>query len=74
MAFFIENEIGADFGFDIQKVAADVMEETLTAENCPYEVQVNLLITDNEGIHEINRQSRGVDAPHRRAFISYDML
>ena len=63
MAFFIENEIGADFGFDIQKVAADVMEETLTAENCPYEVQVNLLITDNEGIHEINRQSRGVDAP-----------
>ena len=27
MAFFIENEIGADFGFDIQKVAADVMED-----------------------------------------------
>lgn len=63
MTSYVENEAGADFGFDIQLTAEAVMEETLTEENCPYEAQVNLLITDNEGIREFNRQHRGVDAP-----------
>ena len=63
MTCYIENEAKAEFGFDIQKTAEAVVEETLTGENCPYEVQVNLLITDNEGIQEFNRQHRKVDAP-----------
>lgn len=63
MTSYVENEVGADFGFDIQLTAEAVMEEILTEENCPYEAQVNLLITDNEGIREFNRQHRGVDAP-----------
>ena len=63
MTSYVENEAGADFGFDICQVVDAVMEETLTEENCPYEAQVNLLITDNEGICEFNREHRGVDAP-----------
>ena len=30
---------------------------------CPYEAQVNLLVTDSENIREMNRQFRGIDAP-----------
>lgn len=29
--------------------------------NCPYEAQVNLLLTENEQIHEMNREFRGID-------------
>ncbi len=36
-----------------------VMEE----EGCPYEAQVEVVITDNASIREINREYRGVDAP-----------
>ncbi|MDE6976854.1 MAG: rRNA maturation RNase YbeY, partial [Lachnospiraceae bacterium] len=36
--------------------------EVLDSENCPYEAQVNLLVTDNEGIREYNRQYRNMDS------------
>lgn len=30
-------------------------------EGCPYESQISLMITDNEGIREFNRDNRGID-------------
>ena len=30
-------------------------------EGCPYETQVSLLLTDNKGIREFNRENRGID-------------
>nr|MCR4993149.1 rRNA maturation RNase YbeY [Lachnospiraceae bacterium] len=30
---------------------------------CPYEVQLNLTLTDNEGIHAINKEYRQIDRP-----------
>jgi probable rRNA maturation factor len=44
-------------------VADKVINEALDYENCPYEVTVDVLITDNEGIHEMNREHRGIDRP-----------
>ena len=38
-------------------------QSVLELENCPYDSQVNLVLTDNSGIHEVNRQFRGIDAP-----------
>lgn len=63
MTSYIENEAGADFGFPVQEIVDAVMTETLDGEKCPYEVQINVLITDNEGICEFNRQHRQIDAP-----------
>lgn len=63
MTSYVENEVAAEFGFDIKELAEAVMEETLKMENCPYEAQVNLLITDNQEICEINRQYRQIDSP-----------
>lgn len=40
-----------------------VIESALDYEDCPYEVQVEVLVTDNESIRQINLDSRGIDAP-----------
>ena len=40
-----------------------VIEAALDYEDCPYEVQVEVLVTDNESIRQINLDSRGIDAP-----------
>jgi len=63
MNSYVENEVGADFGFDIKELMDAVMEEALEEEDCPFEAQVNLLITDDSGIREFNRRLRNVDSP-----------
>lgn len=63
MTSYVENETGVEFGFDVKKLLDRIMMQALHVENCPYEAQVNLLITDDQGIHEFNRQYRRVDAP-----------
>ena len=62
MTSYVENEAGVEFGFDVKEILDAVMEQVLTMENCPYEAQVNLLITDDQGICEFNRQYRQIDA------------
>ena len=39
------------------------MDTVLDSQECPYEAQVDLLITDDESIRQINREQRGIDAP-----------
>lgn len=63
MTSYVENETEMTFPFDSREILENVMEEVLTSENCPYEAQVNLLITDNDGIQEYNRQFRDKDMP-----------
>jgi probable rRNA maturation factor len=63
MTFYVENETDKELPFDIKEVADKVINEALDYENCPYEVTVDVLITDNEGIHEMNREHRGIDRP-----------
>lgn len=63
MTSYVENETKVQFEFDVQTILQAVMEEVLETEECPYEAQVNLLITDNEGIREYNNQYREIDNP-----------
>ena len=62
MTVTIENETGRDFPFDLEEVLRLVITEALKHEACPYETEVNVVITDNAGIREINREYRGIDA------------
>ena len=39
---------------------------------CPYETEVNVLLTDNEGIREINKDNRNIDKP--TDVLSFPML
>ena len=61
MTFYIENETDYKFSFDIETVVKDVTNEILESENCPYEVLINVLLTDNEGIRQYNREYRNID-------------
>ncbi len=62
MTFYVENETDAKFPFDIEGVAKRVSEEVLKSENCPYDMQISLLITNDEGIKEMNSEFRGIDS------------
>ena len=63
MTVTIERESDIPLPFSEQEVAEAVITETLDYEDCPYEVQVNIILTNNEEIHQINLEHRGVDAP-----------
>ena len=61
MAFEIETEVDVDFDFDYKELFERTVNACLDEEECPYEASVNLLITDNESIREINKETRKVD-------------
>lgn len=63
MTSYVENETSFTFTFDIKQILDDVMEQVLSLEDCPYEAQVSLLITDDEGIREFNNSYRQINAP-----------
>lgn len=72
MTVNIEDEYNTPFNVDVEGVARQVIEEALEHEKCPYETEVNLLLTDDEGIHEMNREHRGIDRP--TDVLSFPML
>ena len=57
----MENETEREFPFSTEDTARLVCEAVLEAEGCPYEAQVNVLLTDDRGIREMNREYRGID-------------
>ncbi len=61
MHYFIENETDVIFEFDVEEVVKFVVDEVLDMEQCPYESQVNVLLTDNEGIRYFNKEYRNID-------------
>ncbi len=56
---------GQDFdtiiNFDYEMTAEAVANEVLDLEDCPYEATVNLLLIDDEQMHEINFAERNID-------------
>ena len=63
MNLVIEKETEDSFDFDYEKAAESIIERSLDYLDCPYEVQVNLTLTDNAGIQELNREYRQIDRP-----------
>ena len=63
MTISIENETDQGFAFDEEALIREVIMACMDYEDCPYEAEVNVLLTDNEAIHQINLEQRGIDAP-----------
>ena len=58
MTLYFEEEGEIKLPLECETLAKKVVEEALDYVNCPYEAQVNLLLTENEQIHEMNREFR----------------
>lgn len=63
MRIFLENEGDLELALNYLELAEEVAEAVLDYENCPYESQVELLLTDNEEIRRINQEFREIDRP-----------
>ncbi len=63
MTVQLEYETEKTLPIDCEKLAVSVAERVLEMEECPYEAEVSLVITDNEGIHQVNREFRNIDRP-----------
>lgn len=63
MTILFDEETTVSFDFDYKALADKVIAAACDAEQCPYEVEVNLTLVDNERIRQINREYRRIDRP-----------
>lgn len=63
MSVLIENETDIKLDFDYEDMIRKVISYSEDLIGCPYEAEVNVVLTDNASIHEINREYRDIDRP-----------
>ena len=63
MTILIDYDTDKELNIPYETLAQKVASHILETENCPYDVSVNLVITDNEEIKKINQQFRSIGAP-----------
>jgi len=63
MTIDIEYETDIKLDLDYEKIIREVVLAALDYEECPYEAMVNVVLTDNASIHEVNMQTRQIDRP-----------
>ncbi|HIZ23524.1 MAG TPA: rRNA maturation RNase YbeY [Candidatus Blautia faecigallinarum] len=60
MTILIDYETDRELGIDYASLANLVVEKILDMEGCPYDVSVNLVLTDDEEIKRVNSEFRSV--------------
>ncbi len=63
MTINIEYEAEKKLYIPYEDIIRRVIVDSLDYENCPYEAEVNVLITCNEDIRLINQEYRSIDSP-----------
>ena len=63
MSIYIENELDTEIPKGYEDIVKDIIDASIDYMNCPYECEVNVFFTDNDGIKEINSLHRGINAP-----------
>jgi len=63
MSVNIDYESDIIIDADYKKIISDVIGAALEFEDCPYETQVNVILTSNEEIARINNDYRNIDKP-----------
>ena len=63
MTISIEYEAEKKLDLPYEEIINDIVLASLDYEECPYEAEVNVILTDNDAIQEINREHRCIDAP-----------
>ncbi|MBR5270626.1 MAG: rRNA maturation RNAse YbeY, partial [Clostridia bacterium] len=69
----IENEQNKEaFTNELEAVVRAVCEKVMECEECDFDAQISLTLTDNENIKIINNEFRSIDAP--TDVLSFPML
>lgn len=63
MTILFEKETEDALDFDYEEILELVIQTAVKEEACPYSCEVNLTLTDNEGIRTLNQEFRGLDVP-----------
>ena len=63
MTLNIEYETEIKLEIDYETIISKVVDMAMDTEDCPYEAELNVILTDNEEIKNINKRYREVDAP-----------
>lgn len=63
MSVYFEYEADTEENKKYEELLTGVIQMAAREEACPYEIQVNVLFTDNENIRAINQAERGIDRP-----------
>ena len=72
IVYNIDNKYKKPIEIDYEDIASKVIHEAEDFVECPYDCEVNLLITDNDEIQTLNKESRDIDAP--TDVLSFPML
>ena len=63
MTVCVTNETNLYEDFNFQELFESVVNATAEYLQIPYEISVNILLTDDDSIHEINLSERNIDRP-----------
>lgn len=63
MNIYIEKETEINLDFDYEELICRVIRYAIDFEKCPYETEVNVVLTDNDSICKINKEYREINRP-----------
>ena len=63
MTLQIDYKTDREIGIEYEELAKKVVQKVLDMEGCPYDAQVNLVLTDDEEIQRVNTEFREIPAP-----------
>ena len=63
MTIHFECDEGYEYGESYKELIEKVVVAALDYEKCPYEAEVNVVLTGNEEIHQVNKEFRNIDRP-----------
>ena len=72
MTINIDHEAGEELDLPYEGIVQDIVLATLDYEGCPYEAEVNIVLTNDEKICRLNREYRQIDRP--TDVLSFPML
>lgn len=72
MTIQIDYEAEKKLDLSYEEIIRDIILAALDYEQCPYEAEINVVLTDNAGIRQVNREYRDIDAP--TDVLSFPML
>ena len=61
MTLQTENEQNLELGFDWEALSRQIAGRVLDSEQCPYEAEISLTLTDDCRIRSLNREFRSID-------------